>query len=120
MLGNFRLHLAKFWFVSMLNVGIHKVVFNFKTNCLVMFWTLLKEICRLPSWLSFIAHFFSSYLFPYVAYILVYDVAPYLLRMPLRNRRDPSKKREYIDRRGENLEATSFSQETVILEDVDK
>ena len=55
-----------------------------------------------------------------MAYVLFYHVAPYLLRILLRTIRDPSKTREYINRRGGNLEASSFSQEIVILEDVTK
>ena len=55
-----------------------------------------------------------------MAYVLFYHMAPYLLRIPLRTRRDPSKTREYIDKRGNDLEASSFSQENLILEDITK
>ena len=61
-----------------------------------------------------------SYLFPYVAYVLGYHVAYYMLTIALRTRSDPSKMREYIDRKGKNHEASSFSQETIILEDMTK
>ena len=94
-----------------------------------MFWTLVWIAIEIKYDRRYVAYLhgypllfisLSSYLLPYVAYVLVYHVAPYLLRIPLRTRRDPSKRREYIDIRGKYLQASSFPQETIILEDMTK